>query len=74
MREEELPVFGADAVRKYAEHLEARAKKEDGAEVACVGETTCEGADEKDEEDLDGADPGNGGGWKIEGGGIVRLE
>lgn len=44
------------------------------AEVAGVGEAAGKGADEEEEEDLDGADPGDVGGGAAECGGVVGLE
>jgi hypothetical protein len=54
--------------------LEGCAEDVDGPEVAGVGEPAGERADEEDEEELDRADPGDVGGWTVQGGGVVRLE
>lgn len=69
-----MPVRGAEGGREDAEELEYGAEEEDGAEVACVCEAACKGADEEEEEDLDGADPGDCRGWEVECGGVVGLE
>jgi hypothetical protein len=58
LREEEMPVARAQGRGKDADDLEDGAGNEQGAEVARVGEAAGEGADEEEEEDLDGADPG----------------
>ncbi len=44
------------------------------AEVARVGEAAGEGADEEEEEDLEGADPGDVRGRAVQRGGVVGLE
>lgn len=69
-----MPVRGAKRRCKYPQELECRAEEEDGAEVARVCETACEGADKEEEKYLDGADPGNGRGREVERGGVVGLE
>lgn len=74
MSEEELPVFGTNTGSEYAEHLKSGAEDKDGAEVAGVCKAACEGSYEEDEEDLNGADPGDGRGWEIEGGRVVGLK
>lgn len=74
MREEELPVCGADAGSEYAQHLEGGAEDKDGAEIARIGEASREGTYEEKEKDLNRANPGDGRGWKIESRGVVGLE
>lgn len=48
-----------DGDGEEADELEHGAEEEDGAEVACVDEAPGEGTDEEEEEDGDGADPGD---------------
>lgn len=63
--EEELPV---------CEDLQGGAEGEHGAVVAGVEGAAGKGADEVDEEDLHGADPGDGRGRGCQRAGVVRLE
>ena len=78
LREEELPVRTVgEGGGEDAEDLQGSAQDENVPEVARVGETAGEGADEEDEEDLHRADPGDvGGGAGGQGrvGGVVGLE
>lgn len=72
--EEELGVGGGEGGGEDAENLEGGTGHEDGAEVAGVGDAAGQGADGEEEEDLDGADPGDGGRGHVEDLGVVGLE
>lgn len=60
--EEDLPVRMGEGEHHLAEDEHEAAKEEEGAEVAGVIDGACEGGDEQEEEGLDAADPGDGGG------------
>lgn len=74
LRQEHLPVGLADGRGEDAQDLEDGPRQEDGAEVARVRQPAGDGADEEEQEDLHGADPGDGGGRGGEGGDVVGLE
>ena len=71
-----MPVPRAEERHQRPHKLQLRPAYKDGPETSCVNGPFGEYADEQDQEKLDGADPGNGGGsgcWE-EGVGIVSFE
>lgn len=74
LREQELHVRGALRGGEDAEREEHGAGEEDGAEVAGVGEAAGDGADEEEQKDVEGADPGDFAGGAVEERGVVGLE
>ncbi len=74
LREEELRVGGALGGGEDADGEEDAAKEEDGAEVARIGEAARKGADEEEQEDVEGPDPGNVAGGAVEERGVVGLK
>jgi hypothetical protein len=74
MREQDLPILCRDGRHHCAKDNEEAACDGDMAKVSGVGEAAGEGADEEEEEDVEGADPGNVGFGAVEGGDIIALE
>lgn len=69
-----MPIRRGDGGHENSKETDYSADEEYGAEISRVGETTSEGTDEKEEEDLHGADPRDIGGRAFEGGDVVGLE
>lgn len=69
-----MPEVGGGGHSEDAEKLEDGAGDVDGAEEACVQRAAAEGAEEEEEEDLDAADPGDGGWSETERCAVVFLE
>lgn len=59
LREDDLPVGGAEGGHHHAEDDEEGAGEDEGAEVACVVEGTGFDADGEEQEGLEGANPGD---------------
>ena len=74
MRKEELPVLSAEARCEDAEEEEDAAQEEREAEESVIRCAAREGADEEEQEDLRGADPGYRGGRVVERADVVGLE
>lgn len=74
LREDQLPVLSAIGCCKHSNSQENGASEENNPEVACVCQAACETADEKEEKNIEGADPGDFGGRAMKFLGIVGLE
>lgn len=74
MRQEYLPIGRGDGGHEDSDKADNGADEEYGTEISSIGETSGKGTDEKEEEDLHGADPGDIGGGAVEGGDVVGLE
>ena len=69
-----MPVFRAEGGHEDAEDLEETAGKIGRTEETIVGGSAGEGSNEKEEEYLDAANPGDSGWRVVEGSDVVRLE
>lgn len=69
-----MPVGCGDGCHEDSYESDDGTHEEYGAEISGVGEAAGEGSDEEEEEDLDGADPGDGAGGSLECAYVVGLE